>query len=191
MFNDECIAETKEWVLSNENPVSENEGAGDLKHENVDINPNNSVSTGGKYSNKTITSNKSSTTSSAQIKAAAERAALVARIAALNEQHALEEQKQQIQRRKEQLNLETELAASTAQLAVFQTADEHSSFQTQMDGMNSYFEREKRKLVQLLTLDPVAKEYEPVAWKASQQNVWSLPQSKQPAMGIKPNQTER
>lgn len=34
MFNDEFIAQTKEWMLSNENHVSENEGAGD------DINPN-------------------------------------------------------------------------------------------------------------------------------------------------------
>lgn len=39
----------------------------------------------------------------------------------------------------------------------------------QTDGMNSYFQREKRKLVPLKTLNPVAKEYEPVAWKTTQQ----------------------
>lgn len=70
----------------------------------------------GKHSNKGYIGNKSST-SSAQIKAAAERAALVAQMAALKEQHALDEQEQQIRRRKEQLNLETALAASTAKLA--------------------------------------------------------------------------
>lgn len=61
-----------------------------------------------------VTSNKSSTTSSAQI-----RAALVARMVALKERHALEEQEQQIKRRKEQLNLEMELAASTAKLVLY------------------------------------------------------------------------
>lgn len=63
---------------------------------------------------QSVTSNKSSTTSSAQI-----RAALVARMVALKERHALEEQEQQIKRRKEQLNLEMELAASTAKLVLY------------------------------------------------------------------------
>lgn len=57
--------------------------------------------------------------------------------------------------------------------------------------MNSYFERENRKLVPLKTLNPVAKEYDTVAWKTTQQNDWSLPQSKQPAMDVRPKQTER
>lgn len=34
-------------------------------------------------------------------------------------------------------------------------------------------------------------EYQPLAWKTTQQNVRSVPQSKQLAMDIKPNQTER
>lgn len=188
MFNDEFIANTQEWVLKNEKCVPENEG----NHENGDcgdeINPDDSVSNVGKHSNKSYISNKSSTTSSAQIKAAAERAALVARMAALKEQHALDEQEQQIRRRKEQLKLETELAASTAKLAVLQASDGRSS-RVSSNGMNSYFEREKRKLKPLNTLNPAAKEYEPVASKPQQKD-WSLPQYKQPAMDVNSKPTQ-
>lgn len=67
-------------------------------------------------------------------------------MAALKERHALEEQEQQIKRRKEQLELETELAASTAKLAVLQASDGLGSSHVSSNGMNSYFEREKRKV---------------------------------------------
>lgn len=115
MFNDAFITNTKEWVLSNVNHVSENEGTGEFNIDGVndddDVNPEDSVSNVGKNSNKSdtsnkiksVTSNRSSTTSPAKIEVAAERAALVARTAALKEGHALEEQEQQIRRIKEQL----------------------------------------------------------------------------------------
>lgn len=50
-----------------------------------------------------------------------------------------------------------------------------------MDGMNSYFEREKRKLAPN-ALNPMAKEYEPASCKTQEQRDWSMPQSKQQAM---------
>ena len=100
MFNDEFIAEIKVWVC-------QTEGTGD---NNDEINPDDSVSNVGKCSNKSESCKRSSTTSSAQIIAAAEKAAIVARMAGLTERHALEEQELQLKRRKEQLDLETELA---------------------------------------------------------------------------------
>ncbi len=191
MFIDEFIENTQRWVSENESVVDNEgklEGGDENDDENVEnpednINPDDSVSNTGKRSK----ASKISTTSSAQIKAEAERAALVARMTALKEQHALEEQEQQIRRRKEQLKLETELAASTAKLAVLQASDGRSSHAG--DGMNSYLERERRKLKPLCTLNPTAKEYEPVGWK-QQQKDWSLPQYKQSAKDTKPKQTQ-
>ncbi|XP_030596228.1 uncharacterized protein LOC115787620 [Archocentrus centrarchus] len=165
MFNDEFIENAKEWVKSKQIPVFETEGAGNLNLDDYgdqggveDINPNDSVSNIGKHSNKSVTSNRSSTVSSAQIKAAAERAALVARMSALKERHALEEQEHLIKRKKEQLILETELAASTAKLAVFQASDEQCFSLASTHGMSFYFEREKKKLASSNTLDPMAKD---------------------------------
>ncbi len=109
--------------------------------------------------NKSVTSVRSSTASSVKIKATAEKAAVMARMAALKERHALEEQEQKIKRKKEQLELETELAASDAELAVLQAMDGQRLSQAPTDGMNSYFEREKRKLAPQ-TLNPLAKVYE-------------------------------
>lgn len=130
----------------------------------------------GKNSNKSVTSHRSSTASSVKIKATAEKAAVMARMAAFKERPALEEQKQNIKRKKEQLKLETQLAASDAMLAVLQDMDGQRLSQAQTDSMNSYFEKEKRKLAPQ-TLNPLAKEYEPVACKTQKQVGWSMQQS--------------
>lgn len=158
--------------------------------EHEDIDPNDSVSNVGKYSNKGYTSNRQSTTSSVKIKAATEGAALVTRMAALKERHALEEQEQQIKRKKEQLASETELAASDAKLAVLQVSEGQGRSQASVDGMSSYFEREKRKPAQN-ALNPMAKEYEPASCKIQEQRDRSVPQSKQQAMDTKPLQTPK
>ena len=105
-----------------------------------------------------MNSGKSSTTSSARIKAEANRAALIARVAALKERQALDEQEQQLKRKREQLDLEAELAASTAKLAVLRAFDLESSSQAPSNGMNSYLEREKRKMASANVLNPSAKE---------------------------------
>ncbi len=48
----------------------------------------------------------------------AERAALVARAESLKERHYIEEQVEKLRKRKEQTELEAEIAASTAKLSV-------------------------------------------------------------------------
>ena len=111
-----------------------------------DINPNDSVSNISKHSShRSRNSTRSSTASSAAIKAEAEKAALVALAAALKEKHALEEQEQQLKRKREQLDLEAEIAASTAKLAVLQASERRGSSQAHSNGMNSYLEKEKKK----------------------------------------------
>ncbi len=112
-------------------------------------------------------------------------------MAALKERHALEEQEQLIKRKKEQLALETELAASTAKLAVLQASDGQCLSHAPTDGMNSYFEKEKRKLASVNTLNPMAKEYEPAACKATQQKDVSLTQNKPQTMDVRPKQPAR
>ena len=185
MFNNEFIDDVETWVKRNENQVSETENNCDMGAKNDDINPNDSISNVGKHSNKSVTSHRSSTTSSVKIKAAAEKAAVMARMAALKERHALEEQEQKIKRKKEQLELETELAASDAVLAVVEAMDGQRRSQAPTDGMNSYFEKEKRKLAQQ-TLNPMAKEYKPTDGKPQQQMDCSIQQNKH-AMDMQTN----
>ena len=107
----------------------------------------------------------------------------MARMAALKERHALEENEQKIKRKKEQLELETELAASDAMLAVLQAVDGQRLSQAPTDGMNSYFEKGKRKLAQQ-TLNPLAKEYTPEACKTQRQVDWSIQQNQKPSMDM-------
>lgn len=127
----ECIANAKLWV-------SQYDGNVKLKDVMDEINPEDSVSNISKYSShRSQKSGRSSTTSSAVRKAAAEKAALVARAAALTAKHALEEQELQIRKKKELLDLEAEIAASTAKLAVLQASDHGSYSQGPTDGMNS------------------------------------------------------
>ena len=105
----------------------------------------------------------------------------MARMAAIKERHALEEQK--IKRKKEQLELETELAASDAMLAVLQAMDGQRLSHTPTDGMNSYFEKEKRKLAPQ-TLNPLAKNCEPAACKTQKQVDWSMQQNQRHSMDM-------
>ena len=54
MFSDECVANTKEWVWSDGDHVSENEGTGEVNMDDVDredIKLSNSVSNVGEHSN--------------------------------------------------------------------------------------------------------------------------------------------
>lgn len=61
-----------------------------------------------------------------RVKAEADRAALLAHVAVLKKMHVLEEQQQQLKRKREELELEALLAASTAKLAVLQASDVQS-----------------------------------------------------------------
>ena len=116
------------------------------EQEEIVIGPHDSISNvisnkGSKLSShKSRKSNKSST-SSACIKAEAEKAALIARAAALKEKHALQEQEESLRRKREQLELDTEIAASSARLAILQSCGSHVS-ERGSDGMESYFRKE-------------------------------------------------
>lgn len=89
-----------------------------------------------------IKSNVSSTTS-ARLRAEADVAALLARQRLLKEKHALEEQEEQIRKRKEQLQLEAEIAASVAKVNVLRKSGSNamSAASKKLDGMESYFEK--------------------------------------------------
>ena len=82
---------------------------------------------------------RSSSISSARIKAEADKAALVERIAAQKRKHQIEAQQEKLRREKEQLELETELAATKAKLQVWEIRSQCGSKHS--NGMNSYFER--------------------------------------------------
>lgn len=186
MFNDECIADTNQWVLCNEGNVFVREC--DVIDDGVD--PNDSVSNiESKRSNKSsMSSSRISTTSSTRIKAEADKAALVARVAALKVRHALEEQEQQIRRKREQLDLEAELAASTAKLAVLEAFERKSVSQGSASVMNSHLEKEGTKRKSGNGLNPMATEYNPGTVKTVQQSVCSLPPGK--VIDVRPKTSE-
>lgn len=105
-------------------------------------------------------SSKASSTSSARIKAEADVAALVVRQKMLKDKHALEEQEELIRKKKEQLELEADIAATMAKVHVL-GASRGSSVQshpTKMsDDMMSYFEKYQGKRA----LDVEAKAFVP------------------------------
>lgn len=102
-----------------------------------EVKPSDSISnvetnvSGKKSSRKSHASSRSgrSSTASARIQAETEKAALEAHAAALKEKHALEEQTEELRRRKERLELDTEMAASAAkyyQLPFIKLAQMHN-----------------------------------------------------------------
>ncbi|KAL2083621.1 hypothetical protein ACEWY4_021394 [Coilia grayii] len=123
----------------------------------------------------------SGSTESACLVARAEKAALLTKAAALKQRHALElkeehlmKEKDEVRRQKEILNLETELSATNAQLAVLSDADEHV-FSTPLDGMNKYFEEKNVEVVDMGTLQAGTQanmhEYRSVRPKAGAQHL--------------------
>ncbi len=87
---------------------------------------------------------------SALIEAEAEQAALKARYAALKEKHALEEkeqklnlQKEQIRKQKETLEIESELAATTARINILKEVENPV---IPVDAMNEYIDKEQDAL---------------------------------------------
>lgn len=103
-------ADAKEWLAYNKGNLNENANVVD------DVKPKDSISNVSVHSSHR--SRMSSTTSSATIQAKAEKAAPNAQAAALKERHALGEQEQQLRRKREQLEVEAESAASVEKLAV-------------------------------------------------------------------------
>lgn len=113
-----------------------------------DIRPRDSVSNVSVRSNKcsSVASKFMSITSSARLRAEAETAALMARQRLLSQKHALEEQQELLRRKKEELDLDMELAASMAKVSVFKASEGScaSNISVKSDGMNSYLKRGKR-----------------------------------------------
>lgn len=100
-----------------------------------------------------------SSTSSVRRRARAEQAALLARAAALKDKHALEEQELILRRKKEQLELDIEIAATSAKLAVLQGGS--SVHSRQSDGMASYIRKGARSKLQPTSLNPQASIFVP------------------------------
>ncbi|XP_014850999.1 PREDICTED: uncharacterized protein LOC106922808 [Poecilia mexicana] len=113
-----------------------------------DVLPSDSVSNqGSKLSSKV------SSTSSARLRAEAEMAALLTRQTMLKEKHAIEEQEEQLRKRREQLQLEAEIAATAAKVKVLKTGSAaRSSASRKSNGMESYF-KTKRNAVESLNAD--------------------------------------
>lgn len=127
-----------------------------------DIGPDDSVSNVSKpkSNHKSSSSSRASSTSSARIKAQAEKAALMERVAALQKRHDLEAQEEQLKRKKEQLELETELAATTAKINVLESMGSRNSSRVS-DGMNSYLRKGTAQKETSVKLNPHAKTYLP------------------------------
>lgn len=75
----------------------------------------------------------------------------------------LEEQEQQLSRRRKQIELEPEIAASTAKIAILEASDSKSVSQAPSHGIHSYLERKSQKDSTFKNLNTMAKEYEPLA----------------------------
>lgn len=109
-----------------------------------DIKPTDSVSNVGTSScTKSRTSERSSRSSKAALEvvhaqAKARKAALIARAAALKKKHELEREVESIRKKLEQVEMDAEIEASDAELAVLQTFSDQ-------DGMESYIEKQKSK----------------------------------------------
>ena len=101
-----------------------------------------------------------SSTSSARRNAEAEQAGLLARAADLKDKHALEEQELILKRKMEQLELDTEIAATSAKLAVLQVGS--SIHSRQSDGMASYVRKGARSKLPLTSLNPQASIFVPL-----------------------------
>ncbi len=123
LINNDFINDLQKWLTQTFNNDDKNRSSQveNDKNENEviddDVLPEDSVSNvASKLSSKLSAGSRksSSSTASLRIKAEAERAALVARAAALKGKHLLEEQEQQLRRKREQLELEAEIAATTA-----------------------------------------------------------------------------
>lgn len=172
----EFIEHVNLWLSTSDTCQEITEGVTDANI-NDEVVPEDSVSNVSKsatdYSKHSSSS--SSSTASARVQAEAERAALMARAAALKSKHAIETKQEELRKQKEQLELDAEIAASTAKLAVLSTVGSQSKCsrtgsshskgkevtksQTSRDVIgNGIFDSTRRKI-----LNPQATEYVPTS----------------------------
>lgn len=88
------------------------------------------------------------------------------RATALKEKHALALRQEKLRHRQEQLDIDAEIAAATAKIAVLNNSN-HQSLKTCTDDMNAYYDKGTVMSGQEVTLNPHAEEYMPK--KTSQQ----------------------
>ena len=125
------------------------------EHLDDEITANDSVSNiESNHSNSSAKSGKSST-ASAKLIAESDRAALVARMAKLKEKHDLEEQEQALRRKREQLELDVELAATTARLDVLHSENKSCS-KAPSNAIKSCVVKETRGQENIHVLNPKA-----------------------------------
>ncbi len=200
MINNDLINDVQKWLTQtlkngDKNGSSQVENNNNDENEVIDdIYPEDSVSNvAGKHSSRHSAGSRRSrsSTASSRIKAEAERAALVARAAALKGQHALEEQEQQLRRRREQLKLEAEIAATTAKLEIHQASDSKSVSKASSDGMNSYLERKTQQHTTSKSLNPMAKEYEPLSGSSLRHKNSTAMQNVPFSSGARPKETSK
>ncbi|XP_034086675.1 uncharacterized protein LOC117555808 [Gymnodraco acuticeps] len=146
------------------------------------IHPHDSISN---VSHKSRSS-KTSSVSSACRRASAEKAALLARAAGLKGKHALLLQL-------EQMELDTEIAASAAKIKVLQSIDVEEKMEDQIqDGMNAYLEESKEKSTDTLDPEISAMEFMPlgaVPKTPLQRTVINLRSPQQPTIQFRPFKT--
>lgn len=157
------IEDVKEWLSKAGYPYSQPKEHIDAGCVNDGIQPEDSISNvlsvrASSVKSRTTGISKISATSAARINAEAERAALLKRSEALKRKHHIEAQEERLRREKEQLELETDLAATTARLQVLEVNSSQRGSR-RSDGMNSYLERSKAQ--RSIGLDPLAKAFVP------------------------------
>ncbi len=113
------IEDTNKWI------------ADVLKDEEDDIRPHDSVSKANSVVSQT------SSTTSAILRIKAEREALLAKAAAMKKREAIEQEETRLRIRKEQLELETELAASDAKLKVYKEFEDFHEFKRDLSELPS------------------------------------------------------
>ncbi|KAK0135606.1 Proteoglycan 4 [Merluccius polli] len=123
-----------------------------------------------------------SSTSSARRQAEAERAALAIQAAALKEKHAVEEEEEKLRKKKEMIELNAQLAAADAKIAVLKSPS-HSVSLEPSDRMEQYFERGTSVQQSSITLNPSLPEQhqqQPLLLQQQQQPL--LSQQQQPLL---------
>lgn len=171
----------KEWLSKADYPSSPSKEPIDAGCVDDGIQPEDSISNVLSVREISVKSratsiSKTSATSAARINAEAERAALLKRSEEGFFYH-IEAQEERLRREKEQLALETDLAATTARLQVLEMNSSQRGSR-RSDGMNSYLERSKAQ--RSIGLDPLAKAFVP-----PENDVLAVPD---PASVVRPRQ---
>lgn len=119
----EFIAVVDKWLRLPQNQCAESEINQDDRVSNVEIKKHSHVSS--RNSSSGPSTSKTSVLRECII-LEAERAALVARAECLKQKHDLEEQVERLRKQKEKMDIDAEIAASTAKLSVLKTFEQQT-----------------------------------------------------------------